>query len=401
VTLPVFLCLVLGQGPLPPGHPDITAEDQAGQDAGAVSAQELLRRLDQMKSELKERPKTAEIEFALGNLYYDNARWPDAIDAYRQLLERAVDPIQRFLALRGRARRKPSPQMRCGESGTPAFAVLIAAAETSEARGDVEAALACYRQALLPLAVALTRQANAWYLIGNDDLAVAVHRRALELVPDNPDSLFFLGAIFFESGEGNLERLGQAKAVWTRFLAVVDAKTDPERYKIVTRDLVRVQLALDSHGHVAQEPAPEMQAMAVGPIAAPPPAPVLNGQQRRSLEQAVAEGEAALSRKRWEAARDAFARARRLDPGDLAAARGEGTALLNQGKLLEAEAALRDGLGREPTDALSLYELGEVYSRSEHYAGAAKFWLQVVEEDPKLAAKLELPAKIRRAEQLQ
>jgi cytochrome c-type biogenesis protein CcmH/NrfG len=69
--------------------------------------------------------------------------------------------------------------------------------------------------------------------------------------------------------------------------------------------------------------------------------------------------------------------------------------------LREAEAALRDALGRAPDDALALYELGEVYARSEHYAGAAKFWLQVVDEDPKLSEKLQLAEKIRVAEERQ
>ena len=67
---------------------------------------------------------------------------------------------------------------------------------------------------------------------------------------------------------------------------------------------------------------------------------------------------------------------------------------MNLGRLLEAEAALRDALGREPNDAQALAQLGEVFFRSAHYAGAAKFWLQVMDEDGEMGRKLGLPGKI-------
>ena len=73
--------------------------------------------------------------------------------------------------------------------------------------------------------------------------------------------------------------------------------------------------------------------------------------------------------------------------------------VLNQGKLLAAEAALRDALGREPSDSLALYELGEVFFENQHYAGASRFWTQVLEQDPKLGEELKLEAKLEAAQQ--
>lgn len=422
-----LLALLVSQAPaLPPGHPDIaptahanpsgpTAQDfdntlaqpgsypdvNAMPDGGdAMSAKDLLVKLDQMKAALKARPKTAEIEFALGNLYYENGRWPDAIDSYRQLLARAEGPLSRYQALRNHPHQPiAAKDARCGDgSDRMTFDALVEAADAKTQGGNVSAALMCYEAALLPMTLAFTRRGNAWYLIGNEERAIADHERVLAILPEDPDSLFFLGAILFEGGEGDVPRLKQAKGYWQRFLKVND---DPDRQQLVTKDLLRLQVAIDSRGKVPREMPPQMRAMSVGPITPPPPPRALRNDQRQALARAVARGTAALADKDWPAARAAFASGRQLDPGDVEAARGEGVALLKQGHLLEAEAALRDALGRNPDDALSLYQLGEVYFREEHYTGATRFWSQVMESDPKLSSELKLGEKIQAAQQAQ
>ena len=356
-----------------------------------------------MKGELKSRPKSAEIEFAIANLYYDNSRWPDAIDMYRQLFERAQKPIDKYLDLRrktppARTAEKPG---NCLNGVPPSFAAFVAAAEKRVQEGNASGALFCYEQALLPLSVALNRSANAWYLIGNEDKAQELHRQALELNPADSDELFFMGAMLFETGDGNLPRLREAKDFWNRFLRVAPEATDAERRRIVTKDLVRLQFALDNHGKIPNEAPAAARSMGTGPIQPPAPPPVLNEAQRQLMATSNHKGAALLAAKSWAAARDAFAVARRMNPGNPEAARGQGIALMNLGRLLEAEAALRDALGREPNDAQALAQLGEVFFRSAHYAGAAKFWLQVMDEDGEMGRKLGLPGKIQQAEQLQ
>jgi tetratricopeptide (TPR) repeat protein len=372
--------------------------EDGGAGEPAMSAKEILDRLDKMKAELKGRPKTAEIEFALGNLYYENSRWPDAIDAYRQLLERAEVPLDRYLALRQKAHRSAADPADCDVGQQPSFAGLITTADQMAQANQISKALACYEVALGPLTVALTRQGNAWYLIGNEDKAVADHEKALEISPSSSDNLFFLGAILFEGGDGDVPRLKRAKGYWQRFLR---SNPDPEREKLVSKDILRLQLAIDNHGHLPSEMPPRMKAMAVGPIVPPPLAPSLDETQRKLLADAIDRGEGALAAKHWQAAREAFGEGRKLDPGNVKAARGEGIALLNLGKLSEAENALRDGLGRDPDDSLSLYELGEVFFKNEHYAGAARFWSQVLEADPKLADQLHVQDKLQAAQQAQ
>ncbi len=383
--------------PLPPGHPAVALSD-GGTVEPAMSAKEILDRLDKMKEQLKGRPKTAEIEFALGNLYYENSRWPEAIDSYRQLLERAAGPLDRYHTGRERVHRCAADPASCDVREQPTFDSLIATADQLAQENQASKAVACYEAALDPMTVALTRQGNAWYLIGNEDKAIEDHERALQLTPDSSDNLFFLGAILFEGGDGDLPRLKRAKGYWQRFLR---SNPDPDRAKLVSKDIIRLQMAIDNHGHVPAEMPPQMRAMAVGPIQPPPPAPRLSEGQQATLEGAIARGETALSAKRWQEAREAFDEARKLDAGNLRAARGDGIALLNLGRLTEAEGALRDALGRDPDDSLALYELGEVFFKSEHYAGAARFWSQVLEQDPKLAEQMGVADKLKAAQQAQ
>src|SRR5437764_11412972 len=50
----------------------------------------LLAQVDQLSEQFKDKPKTFEVLAALGNLYYENNRFLDAIDSYRQALERSA-----------------------------------------------------------------------------------------------------------------------------------------------------------------------------------------------------------------------------------------------------------------------------------------------------------------------
>ncbi len=330
---------------LPPGHPAVGAMEDGGQGEASMSAKEILDRLDKMKAQLKGRPKTAEIEFALGNLYYENSRWPDAIDAYRQLLERAAGPLARYRALRDRARgsRAGSAQGHpadCELRGQPSFDAVIEAADALAKRKEVARALACYELALVPMTVALTRQGNAWYLIGNEDQAIADHEKALELAPDSSENLFFLGAILFEGGDGDVPRLKRAKDYWQRFLR---SDPEPEREKLVSKDMIRLQLAIDNHGHIPSEMPPQMKARAVGANhLPPPPVPSLTAAQRTTLERrySIGRGETALSAKHWQCSPARLSprgRQAASTPEASSAARGEGIALL------EPREALRGG----------------------------------------------------------
>jgi tetratricopeptide (TPR) repeat protein len=377
---------------VPPGHPPVADE--------TMDAKQLLEKLDSMKDELKNRPKTAEIEYALGNLYYENGRYPDAIDEYRHLLERAKAPLARYLEARKHPHKTLTPeQAGCPEASHPSYEQLIAIADSKAGAGDYSAAVTCYEGALLPIVVAKARRANAFFLIGNPDRAAQEHREVLAIEPEFSDSLFFLGAILYETGDGDLAKLQQAADAWKRYLAT---GPDPDRAKMVKENLAKLDVALRNGGHLPLDPvaAPRgpMMGMGAGPIEGPAPAPDLTAKERRELAAAIGEGQRLLDKRDWAGALGAFDRARKIDRADPDAATGAGIALLNLGQRVDAEAAFRDALGRDPAHGLALYELGEVFFENEHYAGAARFWGQLQQSDPKLAAKVGLDKRLADAQ---
>ncbi len=76
-----------GMEGLPPGHPPV---DQAAQAAGASDANRALaRQADELEQLLAQNPNDARLMIALGNLYFDAARWNDARIWYERSLEKA------------------------------------------------------------------------------------------------------------------------------------------------------------------------------------------------------------------------------------------------------------------------------------------------------------------------
>jgi tetratricopeptide (TPR) repeat protein len=423
MLLRILFGLLVGQTPLPSGHPDLpptahaippepdkgsfqmpanhpgTRAPDGGESApSAEDAKRLLEQLDAMKAELKNRPKTAEIEYALANLYYENGRYPDAIDSYRQLIERTQAPMQRYFDVREKPHKPISADKAgCPASARPTYDELIVIADRKAEAKDWSAAVVCYEAALLPVVTAHARRGNAFFLLGNEDNAIREHEEALRIVPTYPDSLFFLGAVLFEGGEGNVQRLKQAKEYWRWFLL---ADPDPEREKLVRTDLTRLQAAIDNRGHI-EKSRPSGMGNPMGPIEAPPPPPNLDAAQRRELRALVAKGQQQLKSREWSLALKSFSQAREYDAADPEAATGAGVALMNLGQRVDAEAALRDALGRDPKNSLALYQLGELFFENEHYVGAARFWLQVLEEDPALGERMKLKSRIADAQNRQ
>ncbi len=416
----IAVALLLAQAALPPGHPDLpptahavpqepdkgafqspppqapTVPGDGGEaQANDQDAKRLLQQLDAMKEELKNRPKTAEIEFALANLYYENGRYPEAVDSYRQLIERTREPMERYLAALAKPHKVISAEKAgCPLAMRPTYDQLIAIADEKSAAGDWSSAVVCFEAALLPVVTAHARRGNAFFLLGNEDNAIAEHAQALRILPTYPDSLFFLGALLFEGGEGNVPRLKQAKDYWMRYLKT---KPDPEREKLVRSDMTRLQAAIDNRGHIEKAPMPGMGAPS-GPIKPPSPPPELSALQKRQLAALVAKGQAQIKARQWNAALATFEQARQIDRDNSDAATGAGIASLNLGQRLDAETAFRDALGRDPKNSLALYELGEVFYENEHYVGAARFWLQVLEEDPALGERQKLKDRVVEAQ---
>ncbi|HYQ80153.1 MAG TPA: hypothetical protein VEP68_01565 [Anaeromyxobacteraceae bacterium] len=205
-------------GPAPPDQPTGKAAASGHPRVpGAPSSQELLAQVEAMKAELQRRPKTVEIELALGNLYLANGRVLDAIDWYRQVLEDAAPWRRRWEAIpaAARAARPPEAARRdCLRSSRVGSREMAGLGQARLAAGDQAGGAHCLREALGPALEALARRGNAWFLAGNPDQAVADHREVLRLDPSRSDSLYFIGAILSDGAVDDLESLRRAREAW-------------------------------------------------------------------------------------------------------------------------------------------------------------------------------------------
>ena len=196
----------------------------SGPDAGTLDATDpksLLAAVDRLAGPLKDKPKSFEVGAALGNLYYENGRYLDAIDAYRLALEKAAPIEAETLALEAKAV-KPAADLPvdCRRAGTSYGLEEIGAAARKLAATDAPKALRCYREAIGASITARARRGNALYLVGQPDGALAEHRRVLQLEKDYPESLFFIGAIILEQSKGEKAQLEEGKKWWRRLLEV-------------------------------------------------------------------------------------------------------------------------------------------------------------------------------------
>ena len=76
----------VSQSNLPPGHPPV---DQSGTQSPATDDSELARDSASLRAMLQKNPNDAKVLASLGNLYYDNKRWPEAKDWYQRALKAA------------------------------------------------------------------------------------------------------------------------------------------------------------------------------------------------------------------------------------------------------------------------------------------------------------------------
>src|SRR4051812_17265117 len=206
-------------------HPQASDYTPAGstpaRDGGSIEAADsktLLAEVDRLKDQLKDKPKSYEVLAALGNLYYENGRFLEAVDTLRQAEEMAAPAEAPRDALLPRGV-KPQAALPadCRRSGSDYGLVQIADAA---AKMDPPRALRCLQGALEQELSVRARRGDAFYLIGNGDGALKEHRKVLAVSPDYPESLFFVGAILLEQSQGNKPMLEEGKKMWRKLLQV-------------------------------------------------------------------------------------------------------------------------------------------------------------------------------------
>jgi tetratricopeptide (TPR) repeat protein len=345
----------------------------------------LLAAVDQMQGRLKDKPKTFEVLSALGNLYYENGRYLDAVDSFRQALALSAPSEARAQELREK-KVKPAKELppECQRSG-PGYGLEQIAQAARKLDGPRE--LRCLDSALQMAVDDRARRGNALYLIGNPDGALAEHRRVLVESPDHPESLFFVGAITLEQSRGDPAKLEEGKKYWRRLLAVAP-------------DSPRAPLVKDSLPRVAEIFAPKAPAGGGGPT--PPGHPEISPQElqavaeaarntertpelEQGLDQLTAQAESLLDRGKYQEARDAIVRVMPMRPDDARTAAAMGAAMRGLGRQEMAERTLSRALQIDPKQPRALYEMGKLLAARGDKAGAAEKLRAVQSADPKFA----------------
>jgi len=392
-------------------------EEAAAPDAASALAvpdgtdsKALLAKVDQLSGQLKDKPKTFEVLAALGNLYYENNRFLDAIDSFRQALDLSA-PAEAQVAELRKARIKPARDLplECRRSG-PGYGLeqIVAAARSLDPPHRLE----CLESAVEPAVQVRARRANALYLAGNPDAALAEHRKVLAESPDYPESLFFLGAVTLEEARGDKQKLEEGKKYWKRLLVVAP---DHPRADLVRKSLPRADEIFAKPKEVAQagglppgHPVPEGHPPVGGNDPAAPMAhsgapsdrvdpntvaavadAVKNTERtpelEKGLDQLTVKAEQLLDQDKYQEARDAIVRVMPMRPGDPHTAAVLGGAMRGLGRTDMAQRTLSVALSNDPRQPRALYEMGKLRASQGDKAGAAESFRALQSADPEFA----------------
>lgn len=414
-----------------------SAQPPAARDAGPAAGLEvtdsksLLAEVDRLRDQLKDKPKTFEVLSALGNLYYDNGRYLEAVDTFREA-EALAAPIEAEAdALRKQAKPAGDLPVECRRSGPDYGLAQIAEAAK---KLDPPHHLRCLDGALQMALDVHARRGNSFYLLGNPDAALAEHRKVLERSPDYPESLFFVGAILLEQSQGKDPRLAEGKKYWERLLKVAP---DSPRAPIVRDTLPRAaevfkpkpeaQAAAGQQGRGDLPPGhpPIDGAAPVGPVkgggqpgapmnhsgaaaqAEPTPEEMKNMEEavqntertpelEKGLDQLLAEGEKALDEGKYQDARDAVVRVMPMRPNDPRTAAAMGGAMRGLGRTEMAERTLSRALQLDPKQPRALYEMGMLQAQTGDKAGALRSFEQLKAADARFAQAHKVDQEIKK-----
>ena len=404
-----------------------TAASRNPADAGGVESGDsraLLAEVDRLKDQVKNKPKSFEVLSALGNLYYENGRYLEAVDTLREAEELAQPALAQADALRKKGV-KPAADLppECRRSGPEYGLARIAEAA---AKLDPPHQRRCLDSALEMAIQAMARRGNAFYLIGNPESALAEHRRVLERSPDHPESLFFVGAILLEQSGGEKKAMAEGKKYWERLLKVAP---DSPRAPIVRETLPKADEVFKprgqgqmpaGHPQVAQDQLPPGHPQ-VGQDQLPPGHPPIAGNQpgapmshggsapgepsaeeMRNLQQAVAntertpelekgldellaQGERDLDQGRYQEARDSIVRVMPMRPDDARTAAAMGGAMRGLGRTEMARRTLSHALQLDPRQPRALYEMGRLQAETGDRAAAQRSFDALKQADPAFA----------------
>ncbi|HEY3446340.1 MAG TPA: hypothetical protein VGK67_08235 [Myxococcales bacterium] len=224
---------------MPAGHPAVPAKP-----AAPPIPKDLAEKLGPLQERMKAEPRSFAAAAAVGDLLFDNSRYVDAVDLYRQALERGAETLTLLdeVSVKAPAKLPQAKDAGC-ESGTAAAVPdNDSKARARRDKGDFGAAVVCARAAAAPILGTASRRAQALFLVGNVDQAVGEYEKVLKRDPDAAEALFFLGALQLNRRGAGPAGLQAAAGAWKHFLEV--APKDHPRRAEVEKTLPSVENAL-------------------------------------------------------------------------------------------------------------------------------------------------------------
>lgn len=376
------------EGQLPPPRPTSTAdvEDFDDDPSAPLSSdpKQLLATVEALKDRLKDRPRDFNINAALGNLFYDNAKYIDAIEYFGDALV-ISNPIEARLLEGADANPAtvvpqacrldaPSEDELAQGHKTRAFEAVVAAADALLETKPASAA-ACLAQ-LRPLVASVhARRGNSWYLAGNPEMAKKDHAFALALDDGHPEALFFMGALTLELSGGDDAQLEEGSGYWRRLLEIAP---EHPRAEIVRSTLPQVRTLFGRRPDAGRvhptQGEPVMPGAAPGTGGAPlaPLAPgvaeamakvELTPELHAELDGKIEQGEAYLEQKKWQEALDTFMPVMPVRPSARLAL-GMGIALRELGKPSAERVLVQSGRMPGADVQRASFELAILYERT-------------------------------------
>jgi tetratricopeptide (TPR) repeat protein len=384
-------------GELPAGHPPMTGTGRA-----APTAEELLKQLDSTEG-LREKEKTFEIASSLGRLYYVNGRNTDAVTYLLQAEARAKPTRDLFLAQRkklGKAAVPTAEAAGCGFKPGMAVEEMGAVAQERAKKGDTAGAVACARAALTPVLETEVMRANAHFLIGELDTALAVYAGVLAVEPTHEEALYGRSALLFETKGEDVAALKQAQAGFDALLA---AHPDSSRAAMAKRlSALAAETAKAGGRQKLVASRAEDRRIRLSKAAADGPRPltqemvdaVENTERTPELEQGLAklveEGEEHLARGRYQEALANYTRVVPFQPQNGRAKAGMAWALVGLGRPM----ATRVWGVAVQSDPASVEQLGDTLKAKGDEKGAKALWQKLASDAPDYSGKAGLQAKL-------
>jgi tetratricopeptide (TPR) repeat protein len=194
---------------------------------------EVQAKLSAAQDRMAQQPRSFDAARAVADVLFDAGRLVEAVAAYQQAADRARDTLALLDELAAKKPDRPGDPsaLSCAPASAERVEVNDLRARQLREAGDAAGAWTCARQAAAPVLEALVRRANALFLVGNVDPALAEFEKVLLRDPDLPEALFYTGGLLLNRRAATAADLARAQKAWTRFLEVAP-KDHPRRAEV-------------------------------------------------------------------------------------------------------------------------------------------------------------------------